>query len=224
MPYVPPSGGGKSRVALALTLSALALVLVALVGAVGLYLYFKEPGQTARNTDDGQTPPPSNSFNRTPTPRPSSTPTPPDQSQNRNNSAASPTPALAVDREQASREVSALITQWRSDTENGDLDSQIGKYAGSVNYYRKRGASRDFIRADKQRAFRSFDRISMDISNMDVSVSDSGETATAVFDKEWVFEGERRSAGKVRQQIDLRRVNGKWLITGERDLRVYYTN
>jgi len=66
--------------------------------------------------------------------------------------------------------------------------------------------------------------LAFDISNVDISIGDSGETATAVFDKEWVFEGPRRSTGKVQQLLQFRRIGGAWRITGERDLRVYYTN
>ena len=63
-----------------------------------------------------------------------------------------------------------------------------------------------------------------EIGNVDVNVGASGETATASFDKEWVFEGARRSTGKVRQQLQFRRISGQWLITSESDVRVYYTN
>ena len=98
------------------------------------------------------------------------------------------------------------------------------KYAGTVDYYRKRGASVDFVRRDKQRAFDRFSSISVTISNMNVAVGDSGETATATFDKEWVFQGSRTSTGKVQQQMQFRKINGEWLITGERDVKVYYTN
>ncbi len=59
------------------------------------------------------------------------------------------------------------------------------------------------------------------ISNMDVSVK--GETATATFDKEWTFSGDGSNSGKVRSQLTFRRINGRWLITGERDVRVYHT-
>jgi hypothetical protein len=59
---------------------------------------------------------------------------------------------------------------------------------------------------------------------MTVTPDASGERATAVFDKEWNFSGaEKTSAGKVKQQLQLKKVNGQWLISGERDLKVYYT-
>ncbi len=58
---------------------------------------------------------------------------------------------------------------------------------------------------------------------MKVTPDASGEKATAVFDKEWNFEGaEKYSAGKVQQQLTLGKIGGRWLITGEKDLKTYY--
>jgi hypothetical protein len=96
-------------------------------------------------------------------------------------------------------------------------------YADGNDYYKTRGASREFVRNDKQRAFSMFSSININISNMSVTANADGTRATAVFDKEWVFVGARRSAGKVLSQIQFRRIDGNWLITGEKDLKVYYT-
>ena len=134
------------------------------------------------------------------------------------------TPTPGIDKVKASRDVSTQIGSWRYLGETGDLNGLIGKYASAVDYYNKRGASRDFIRADKQRAYRLYNSMSIRLSNMEVSVGNSGETATAVFDKEWVFGGASRSTGKVRQQLQFASINGQWLITSERDIKVYYTN
>lgn len=77
------------------------------------------------------------------------------------------------------------------------------------------------MRSDKENAFRQYSGIRLSISNLTVTPDASGERATAVFDKEWVFDGERRFAGKVQSQMQFKKVNGQWLITGERDLRQY---
>jgi hypothetical protein len=99
----------------------------------------------------------------------------------------------------------------------------MSHYAATVDYYNKRGASVGSVRADKQRAFTTYDSIRITLSNMTVTPDASGDGATAVFDKEWVFEGVKYSAGKVQTQLKLKKVNGQWLISGERDLKVYYT-
>lgn len=39
---------------------------------------------------------------------------------------------------------------------------------------------------------------------------------------EWDFQGSDDSSGKVRQMMRLRKINGQWLITAERDLNLIY--
>jgi hypothetical protein len=63
----------------------------------------------------------------------------------------------------------------------------------------------------------------MNISNLTVTPDASGERATAVFDKEWLFDGDQKSSsGKVRSELQMRKIKGEWRITSERDLKVYY--
>jgi hypothetical protein len=134
------------------------------------------------------------------------------------------TPPPTVNTDEIKRDVAKTIMTWRSMAESRDLDSYIGNYADTVDYYLKKGASKSFVRSDKQRAFRMFDSIRSNITNMDITVAPTGDQATVVFDKEWDFSGASRSTGKVRQQMKLKNFDGVWLITGERDLKVYYKN
>lgn len=216
------SGGSN----LAVAIGALAGVLLLLAGAaaIGIWLYLRDPAipssNNSQNTNPGNL---NSSITPTPTgkaPTPSPTQTPATNS----GSPAIATPTPDVDKGAASRDISRQINAWKSHAESGNLDSQMQTYAPTVDYYRRRGASREFVRADRARAYRLFDSMSITVSDVSVSVDDSGATATAVFDKEWVFDGARRSTGKVRQQLQFRKINGQWLITGERDLKVYYTN
>ncbi len=221
-----------SKTALAIVATAVVMLLVFVVGGIGAWIYFKGFGDDiARNANNGSgnqnaVPPGNMNSNGLSTPAPTVMPSATAVSNNNSSPdrKITPTPTPQVDKQQASREVSQQIDSWKSLAESGDLDSYMSKYAGSVDYYRKRGASIDFVRRDKQRAFKMFSSISVNISNMDVTVDDSGGRATAAFDKEWVFDGSRRSTGKVRQQMQFRKFNGQWLITGERDVKVYYTN
>lgn len=128
------------------------------------------------------------------------------------------------DRGQAVQAISASVYNWKSQAESRDLDSYMQNYAPTVHYYRKPGSSKAFVRSDKLRAFRTYSSMSIRITNMSVDVAGSGETATAFFDKEWVFSGSHRSSGKVRQQLKFQNSGGRWLITSERDLKVYYSN
>ena len=79
------------------------------------------------------------------------------------------------------------------------------------------------MRADKARHFSNYTSMQSDYSNMNVAVGPDGQTVTAVFDKEWNFSGVKTSSGKVQSQLIFKRINGRWLITTERDLKVYYT-
>ncbi|NOT46414.1 MAG: hypothetical protein HOP17_01505 [Acidobacteria bacterium] len=217
--------GGGSKLALAIAGLALVLLLLAGAGAIGIWLYVRGPAETAAaNSNNAQNSKPGN-LNSKITPTPTAAPSPTAQAGNMNSgSAPVTTPTPDFDKTAASREVSQQVSKWKTNAETGDLDSQMRTYAPTVDYYRKRGASRDFVRADRARAYRLFDSMSITLSNMSVTIADSGDTATAVFDKEWVFDGTRHSTGKVRQQLQFRKIDGQWLITGERDLKVYYTN
>jgi hypothetical protein len=63
--------------------------------------------------------------------------------------------------------------------------------------------------------------LDISISNLKVQLDMTGQSAAAVFDKKWRFEGDGVSRGAVQQEIKLRKVDGRWLIISERDLRVY---
>ena len=221
-PHVPPQRASRSKTPFIVVATAVATLLILGILGLGAWLYFRKDSETTRNTSNGRANQNSSAANanstRTPTPTPSPSPTP----ANNNSASPTPTPEPAADKEVASREVAEQIGKWELLSESGDLDAYMSKYAGTVDYYQRRGASVEFVRRDKRRAFGMYDSISFDISNMDVRVDDSGDRAVATFDKEWEFEGEEsRSTGKVKQQLELRKISGEWLITGERDLRVY---
>ena len=128
-----------------------------------------------------------------------------------------------VNTDQIKSEVTARLDSWKSASEAFNLDAHMSHYAPTVDYYNRKGASAAVVRADKQRAYTTFDSIQLTLSNITVTPDASGETATAIFDKEWNFGGARTSSGKVQQQIKLKKIGGQWLITGERDLKIYYT-
>ena len=140
-----------------------------------------------------------------------------------NSNTAANSSVAPVDKEQVKRDVSQKVDSWKSAAESLNLNGYMSNYAGTVDYYNKKGASLSTVRADKQRAFSTYDSMKITLSNMNVTPDATGETATAVFDKEWVFSGAKYSAGKVQTQLKLKKISGQWLITGERDLKVYYT-
>ena len=219
--------GKKSNATVAVFLTVFIMLLLFSFVGIGSWFYFrgvsdddnknillakKRPGYDVSNTA---------STAPVPTPQTMATTTP---VRNSETTATNSNSAPVVDKEQVKRDVSQQVYSWKSAAESGNLDSYMSSYAGTVDYYNKKGASVSVVRADKQRAFTTFDTMKITLSNMTVTPDVSGETAVAVFDKEWVFEGAKYSAGKVQTQLKLKKTGGQWLITGERDLKVYQTD
>jgi hypothetical protein len=219
----------KSNATIAVFLTVFVMLLLFGFVGIGAWLYFRG----ATPDDDGnlfiakKSPNPEVVGNRSASVPEMSKPTPQATVTTRTSSsdttAAANSNSAPVDKEQVTRDVSQKISSWNAAAESRNLNDYMSNYAGTVDYYNKKGASVASVRADKQRAFAAYDSIKFTLSNMNITPAAAGDTATAVFDKEWVFQGAKYSAGKVQSQLKLKKVNGQWLITGERDLKVYYT-
>jgi hypothetical protein len=91
-------------------------------------------------------------------------------------------------------------------------------------YFGRRSASRAEIRADRSVAYRRYPRLDIQLSNINVVVDSSGTQATATFDKSFTFSSDERSfSGIVNTRVWLTKFGPQWLITGEKDLKVYNT-
>ena len=222
----PQTKSSSTSIAVALT----AVVMIVVFGALGIgaWLFLRNAqGEVAKNTgnlsnvsnpDAGTNstlPTPQTTVSATPSRTPGTT-----LSSNTDIPPSLPSPA---DDSVARSQVSDRIYNWKSMLESRNFNAYMGNYADTVDYYRKRNLGIGAVRADKARAFSLYSSMRQNISNMSVSVDPTGETATAVFDKEWTFTGRDTSSGKVRSQLGFRKTNGQWLITAERDLKVYYT-
>jgi len=218
----------KSNTPMIVALTILGTILVLGLGGAGAWLYFNNkktiavvnnnnsaapnrPVNTnAANNQNSNANSNANANLATPTPTPSPTPT------------AKPT----INPQQAktiSNDVENVIDNWKNSSENLDITGYLGNYADTVDYYRGGRVGIAKVRADKEKAFNIYDSIEFNIDNLRVIPDPTGEKATAVFDKEWKFEGaDSYSAGKVQQQLTLVKINGKWLISGEKDLKLYY--
>jgi ketosteroid isomerase-like protein len=226
-PHQPSAPKKKSRTFLVVLLTAFVTLLLLALGGIGAWIYMKNNrANVARNeTANRQTAESNAKANAKSSPTP--TPTPKNENASTNANSVyntDSTPAPPVDRQQIEDEVSDRVDEWASLTESRNIQRYMSFYADSVDYYNQRNVSADYIRNDKRRAFERFDTIEMNISNLKVTPDARGENATAVFDKEWVFEGDGSySAGKVQSQLQLKKIGGEWRITSERDLKVYYT-
>lgn len=215
--YVPSPSPRRSRLGLVVFLTVLATVVIFAIGGLAAWLLLRGNGKTDRVTSNGQ-----NQVNRTnvtTSPSPTATPSPSAAPANTTNSNANAAPP--VNKTAVSRDVADAVDGWKGDTESYDVDSLMGRYADHVDYYKTGDATRPMIARDKERAFSQFDSVNLEISNMDINVSDTGDSAVAEFDKEWRFEGDHVSEGKVRSQLKFKKIGGRWLITSEKDLKVY---
>ncbi|MFN0277306.1 MAG: hypothetical protein ACKVRN_01760 [Pyrinomonadaceae bacterium] len=217
-PAQPQKTGSKMAVAIAATVFAMLLLFAAGIGA---WFYFKSAQtETAKSTTNKNSAIQSPNLNTrtSPTLQISSTATP---SSTRASNTSVPT--TDVDESEERNEVFQKLSTWKSSAESLDLDENIAHYAGTVDYYNKSGASSAFVRADKLKAFTRYDSINIKLTNVSINVDTAGEEATVTLDKEWNFEGAKNSRGKVKQSIKMRKIDGQWLITAEKDLQVYFT-
>lgn len=209
----------KSNTLAAVLLTALGMLLLFGI-SVGTWLYLKKGKEVVVNVN---TNPPVNN-------RPSNI----NSANNQNSNSATPTvtptptptPKPTLDPKQTkaiTEDVKDVVDNWKSALESRDLEENLSQYADTVDYYKSGKVGIGKIRADKERAFKMYDSINVNLTNVKITPSDTGDKATAVFDKEWTFEGEEKySSGKVQQQLTLNKIDGRWLITGEQDLKVYY--
>ena len=209
----------RSNIGLVIGVTIL-VMLVLFAAGVGGWLYFRKPANelvvNATNNTNIRLPDHNVNAKTIPTSQVSQTAKPsPTQTSNTSIQTNS------VDQSQEQNDIFQRLLSWKSTAESLDLDGYMAHYAGTVDYYKKDGASLAFVRADKLRAFSRYDSIKIKLTNISISVDPSGLEASARMDKEWDFAGAKNSSGKVKQLIRLSKINSQWFITAEKDLHVY---
>ncbi|MBX7169549.1 MAG: hypothetical protein K1X72_01255 [Pyrinomonadaceae bacterium] len=130
----------------------------------------------------------------------------------------------------AKKEAESALYGWKAAAESHNLDTNLSSYADTVDYYKGGKINKTKLRASKEPAYKKYDQIKIDIDNMKVVVDPTGEKATVTFDKTWDFAGVDKDGndvvnrGSVQQQVILTKVNGKWKISSEKDMKVYYVD
>lgn len=126
------------------------------------------------------------------------------------------------DSEKARSEVTEFINDWKKSAESRNLNDFLGKYAAQIKYFDKENATLADVRGDVQSIFAEAEEIEITLSNLKIAATADGNRATAVFDKDWLFEGkEKLEEGKTHTKLELEKDGGKWKIIGERNLKVY---
>jgi len=221
IPTAPPP---KSKVWLFVLLGLFFLLAIVGLGGVGVWMYLtskppvvkNDPNINGSNVTNSNVVANNTNTNANPT-TPTATPT--------------PKPTLKpAEIETSKKEAESVIYGWKSAAEDHNLETNLSNYADTVDYYKGGKISRSKVKTSKEPAYKKYDSINIDISNMKVSVDPTGEKATITFDKTWDFSGadkdgnELFNSGSVQQQLILNKIGGKWKIVSEKDLKVYYVD
>lgn len=137
-----------------------------------------------------------------------------------------PTPApVVVNTSIATSEVNTVLESWAGAARAHNLDLQMTYYTDVVSpYFGRRSISKAEIRSDRSVAYRRYPRLDIQLSNINVVVDSSGTQAIATFDKSFTFSSDDKIfTGMVNARVWLAKSGSQWFITGEKDLKVYYT-
>lgn len=126
---------------------------------------------------------------------------------------------------QVKKDVSALLQIWNSANKDRKIDDHIKCYADTLDvYYKESGKDKNHVKADRLRAYQLFDSIDIQLDNIKIT-PESETSASATFDKTWTFKNSKKiSTGSVQQEFSFIKKDGKWLINGEKDTKVYFIN
>lgn len=126
---------------------------------------------------------------------------------------------------QVIKEVTALLQTWNTANKERKIEDHIKCYADTLEvYYKESGKDKNHVKADRLRAYQLFDSIDIQIDNIKIT-PESETSASATFDKTWTFKNSKKvSTGSVQQEFNFIKKDGKWLINGEKDTKVYYVN
>jgi hypothetical protein len=215
----------RSNTAAVVTLSVLGTVMLILLGGVGAWLLMRSRPESSTNVTNGKSATVTNNESRvvSPTPRSDNTRFP--QQTLRPPSTPAQSTLSPTDANTIRSDVASTLNSWAAGASSRDPDAHASFYAPAVDPYYKRGSvSPNYVREDAARAYGMFSSINVQLSNIQVEPDPDGQHATATFDKTWNFDGTKSSSGAVQQRVWLEKLGNRWLISGEKDLKVYYLN
>jgi hypothetical protein len=226
----------QRRTAAVVVISVVATILLLGLGGLGAWLILRDKGGNTTNAGTETTRTNSNSTivvtNDTPgakntnttaiatsspiqTPTPLMTPSP--------TPTASATPTSTTDT--ARKEVMNALNGWTQTMRDADLNGHMSYYASTLHtYYLQSNYSASRVRDNVARAFAKYSTFDVRLSNIQIEVDPSGDKAVATFDKTFVFTGATTYSGSGLNRFWLEKIGGRWLITGEKDLKTYYIN
>lgn len=220
-------------------ISVVATILLLGLGGLGAWLIFRDKSdnrtsggaETARasansniTVTNGNTPGAKNANSNTTsvaTATPIQTPTPLATPVLSPSSSATPasTPQ-STDTASARREVMEALNGWAQTMRNADVNGHMAYYASTLHtYYMQSNYSASRVRDNVAKAFAKYSTFDVRLSNIQIEVDPSGQKAVATFDKTFVFTGATTYSGSGLNRFWFEKIGGRWLITGEKDLK-----
>jgi serine/threonine-protein kinase len=124
------------------------------------------------------------------------------------------------------KEIGDTLNAWAAATTGRNLEEHMSFYADTLEtYYKKQNVPVAQVRAARARAFTQYNTLNVTLSKVQIEPDPTGTRAVVTLDKTWDFESDtKHSTGSVQQQLTLVKTGARWLINGERDLQVHFTN
>src|SRR5215213_676209 len=123
------------------------------------------------------------------------------------------------------QEVLSTLNTWVTALRARDFDKELSYYADTLDvFYSRRNVNAEFVRDLHYKLFTKYSTLDMQLTNINIQISQSGSNAVATFDKTFNFQGEKNYSGAVQSQWEWTKINGTWRITSEKDLKIYYVN
>jgi hypothetical protein len=114
-----------------------------------------------------------------------------------------------------------LLDRWAATIRARNAYAQAELYAPTVDvFYGARNVTQDWVRRRRLEELQSAIRVRrFDFSNVHTELP-AANRAVVTFDKSWDFAGRKRRQGLARSQLVLLKVDGRWRISSERDVRL----
>ncbi|HEY9231989.1 MAG TPA: protein kinase, partial [Blastocatellia bacterium] len=129
-------------------------------------------------------------------------------------------PPTTADNGKAVNQVRDAVSRWNAALEARNIDLHMSYYAPRLHtYFLKDDVDRNAARTEVAAALSKYSKLKIRTSPLAISVDPSGNHAVVTFEKDWNFEGKQPSTGAAVERLWLDRLNGRWRITGVRDLK-----
>ena len=127
---------------------------------------------------------------------------------------------MTADNGKAVNQVRDAVSRWNAALEARNLEAHLSYYAPRLHtYFLKDDVDRNAARTEVATALSKYSKLKIRTSPLAISVDPSGNHAVVTFEKDWNFEGKQPSTGAAVERLWLDRLNGRWRITGVRDLK-----